>query len=129
MNDKPFTSIKLYLSPSEKSRIESISQAQGISMSEYCKNQILKTGININIKTDDLSAFAQQVSITNNFINELLSTSKISASISSDQIDNIENLLTELNNNCRILLRDRYKKRKDISTDLKTYITKYLDSK
>ncbi len=98
-------------------------------MSEYCKNQILKTGININIKTDDLSAFAQQISIANDSINELLSISKKSASISSDQIDNIENLLTELNNNCRLLLRGRYKKRKDISSDLKTYIMNYLDSK
>lgn len=129
MNDKTFTSIKLYLSPSEKSHIESISQARGISMSEYCKNQILKASININIKTDDLSAFAQQVSIANDSINELLSISKKSASISPEQIDNIEVLLTELNNNCRMLLRERYKKRNCISTDLRTYIMKYLDSK
>lgn len=129
MNDKTFTSIKLYLSPPEKSRIESISQARGISMSEYCKNQILKNGISINIKTDDLSTFAQQVSTANDSINELLTFSKKSAFISPDQIDNIEDLLAELNNNCRTLLRERYKNRKDISTDLKTYIMKYLDRK
>jgi NAD+--asparagine ADP-ribosyltransferase len=129
MNDKTFTSIKLYLSPSEKSRIESISQARGISMSEYCKNQILKTGININIKTDDLSAFAQQVSKSYDSLNELLSLSKKSASISPGQIDNVEDLLADLNNNCRMLLRERYQTRKNISTDLKTFITKYLDSK
>jgi hypothetical protein len=129
MNDKTFTSIKLYLSPSQKSRIESIAQVRGISMSEYCKNQILKNGININIKTDDLSTFAQQVSKANDSINELLSLSKKSASISPGQIDIVEDLLVELNNNCRMLLRERYKKRKDISTDLKMYITKYLDSK
>ena len=129
MNDKPFTSIKLYLSPSEKAKIESISQARGISMSEYCKNLILQSGINITVKTDDLSGFAQQVSQINNSVKLILSITMNSTSISPDQIENIDELLTGLNRNCRMLLKDRYKKRKDTTSALRTYIRNYLDSK
>lgn len=125
MNTKSYTSIKLYLSSSDKAKIESAARTRGLSTSEYCKNRILQSGITINIKTDDLSAFAQQVSQINDSINSI---SSISNKSKSTDYEDIEELLTELNRNCRMLLKNRYKKRKDITTDLKEYLEDYLDN-
>ena len=129
MNEKTFTSIKIYLSAEEKSRVESISRAHGISLSEFCKNRILKSGINIIIKTEDLSQFAHNLSEISDSVKSILSISRNSSSVSYDKIDSIDEILNDLNNNCRMLLKDRYKKRLDSTKNLQAYITNYLDSK
>jgi adenine C2-methylase RlmN of 23S rRNA A2503 and tRNA A37 len=129
MSIKPYTSIKLYLSTSEKSKIEATARARGLSTSEYCKNRILKSGITVNIKTDDLLVFAQQISHINDSVNSILTNPKNSKSVSNDDIENIEELLTELSSNCRMLLKNRYKKRKDIATTINEYIQNYFESK